>query len=217
MLKKLQALFSLTGIQTEILPGIKIAFFLVYAIFVQFRQELLAALGIGDIKPVAAYIVLAIGASLGSVVLWAISGYILDPLYDLFSGPGGFWTRKPGRPWGFFYSAYDLDQFRKRARERLAKEEPAYKDTKTNILDPALERLKSKNAQLHKEVQSELENSKSFRNAVLPTIFLLGWFAHTGSVAPALVSLVALIVFVELFSRGRAQHALKTYRWLVEN
>ena len=217
MLKKLQQLFSLTGIQTEVLPGIKISFFVVYAVFVQFRQELLAVIGIGDIKPVAAYIVLAIGASLGSVLLWAFSGYILDPLYDLLYGPGGPWTRKPGRPWGFFYSGYDLDQFRKRARDRLAKDESAYKDTKTNIHLPTLDRLKSKNSQLHKEVESELENSKAFRNAVLPVIFLLGWFAYTGSIGPALVSLVALIAFVELSFRGRAQHALKAYRWLVES
>ena len=49
MLKKFQELFSVTGIRTKVLPGIKIAFFLVYAVFVQFRQELLAGIGIGDV------------------------------------------------------------------------------------------------------------------------------------------------------------------------
>jgi hypothetical protein len=186
MLKKFQELFSVTGIRTKVFPGIKIAFFLVYAIFVQFRQELLAGIGIGDIKPVSAYIVLAVGASLGSIVLWAISGYIFDPLYDLLYGPDGLWTRKPGRMWGFFYSGYDLDQFRNRARTRLAK------DPKDNILDPTLAIVKSKNPQLHEEVADELENSKAFRTAILPTFFLLVWFTYLGSVAPALISLVAL-------------------------
>jgi hypothetical protein len=116
MLKKFQQLFSVTGVRTEVLPGIRIAFFVVYASFVQFRHEILDALGTGDVKPVTAYIVLAIGASLGSVVLWLISGYLLDPIYDLLYGPNGFWTRKSGRPLGFFYSGYDLDHFRRRAR-----------------------------------------------------------------------------------------------------
>jgi len=217
MLKKLQQLFGLTGIRTEILPGIKIAFFVVYAIFVQFREQVLASLGIGDVKPIAAYIVLAIAASLASVVLWAVSGYILDPIYDLFYGPGGWWTRKPGRQWGFFYSGYDLDHFRRSARERLAKENPSYKDTGISIYRPTFDRLKSKNTELYAEGQAELENSKAFRNAILPTGFLLAWFVYTGSVGPALVSFIALIALLELSFRGRAHHALTAYRWLAEN
>jgi hypothetical protein len=217
MLKKLQQIVSLTGIRNDVLPGIKIAFFLVYALFVQFRQELLAIFGIGQIKPVAAYIILAIGASVGSVVLWAISGYILDPLYNLLYGPAGRWTRKSGRPWGIFYSGYDLDQFRQLARKKLSEAQPVYKKPDMSIYRPTLDRLRSGNPKLYEEVESELENSKAFRNAILPTIFLLVWFAYSKAVGPALVSLVALIALIELSFRGRAQHTLKAYRWLTED
>jgi hypothetical protein len=102
------------------------------------------------------------------------------------------------------------------ARDRLAKEDSSYGDARISIYSPTLERLKSGNSQLYEEVQSELENSKAFRNAVIPTAFLLGWFGYTSSIAPALVSLVALITFVEVSFRARAQHSLKAYRWLVE-
>jgi hypothetical protein len=215
--KKFHTLFSLAGIRDEVFPGIRLAFFPVYAILIQFQEQILSWLGLVDVKPVVAYITLGLGAVLGSILLWAVSGYIFDPLYDLLYGDRGLWTRTPGRKLWFFSSGYDLDQFRKHARSVLANENSVYNNHKISIRKPALEKLRKGDAELYKEVKSELENSKSFRTALLPVIFLGGWFIWNKEPVPALVAVTAFVVLVELSFRARAGHSLMTYRWLATN
>ncbi len=216
MADKLATLFSYAGVRHDVLPGIRMAFLPVLALAIQFKTEILTFVGISNVSPTLSYTSLALVAVLGSVVLWAWAGYVLDPLYDALYGPGKPWTRSPGRKFLFFTSGYDLEKFRTIARERLTKEDRTYADSNTAIYGPVFQRLKSTDAALYESLQAELQNSKSFRNAVLPVLFLAGWFFSQGSWVPGLVATMALITLLELSFRSRASHALEAYRWLAK-
>ena len=215
MADKLRKVFSYTGVRDEVFPGIRLAFLPVWALTLEFKQQLLGFLGLPEASRTLSHTVVVVTTVVGSVALWAWAGYLLDPLYDFLYGPKGLWTSSPGRKWLFFTSAYDLDRFRTRAREALAKEDPVYRDPDMAIYGQTLKKLAIADAALHGAVQAQLENSKAFRSAVLPVLGLMIYFFWYHSWGAALVATVALIAVLELSFRFRASHALEAYRWLV--
>jgi hypothetical protein len=214
MADKLRKMFSYVGVRDEVLPGIRFAFIPVWALTLQFRQQLLELLGLPQSSNEVAYAVIAITTVAGSVVLWAWGGYVLDPIYDGLYRPGGPWT-SPGRKWLFFSSGYDLDQFRTEARTKLAAENPIYADPEQSIYKPIVGTLKKESLASYQVIEAELENSKAFRSAVLPLLVLAIVYLLNRSWSPALVATLAFVAVLELSFRYRANHALEAYRWFV--
>ena len=122
--EKFKTLFSLVGIRSEVLPGISVAFFLVYFILFHFQPRILTSLGLQGMDATQSDTLLGIAAVLGSVVLWFISGAIWDkPVYRYalelnkrirrhVRRPGGSWrvdenyVRVAGQ-WAYLYRALD--------------------------------------------------------------------------------------------------------------
>ncbi|GBF05231.1 hypothetical protein DAERI_030397 [Deinococcus aerius] len=214
--KKLKALSTLSGIRTEVFPGIGISFIITYLYFWLFRHRLPEVLGIENMEPLAASAALALAALLTSVAAWVVSGYVFDPLYDLFYGLGGQWTKKPGRPLGIFYSGYELEFFRKQAREKLARENKNYADQGISIYGFIINRLEFESAERYEKIERKLSTSKALRNTILPTFLLAVWLIYRDSAIYSLILLVISVVLIQQSFELRAKHTLDSYRWFIE-
>lgn len=215
--EKFKTLFSLVGIRSEVLPGISVAFFPVYAILFHFRSRILAGLGLQGMDATKSDALLGIAAVLGSVVLWFISGAIWDkPVYDRLYGQGRPWTRSPETRLMLFTSGYELERFRESAREKLTRTNPLYADRNVSIYAPILENVRTGDPDRYKEIKGELQISKVFRNALLPMIFITTWFLYKLAFVSAIVTLLFLFVFLAISFHFRALHSLRAYRWYVE-
>jgi len=160
---------------------------------------------------------LGIAAVLGSVVLWFISGAIWDkPVYDRLYGEGRLWTRSAETQLMLFTSGYELEKFRKLARQKLARTNPLYTDPHISIYAPIMEKVSTGDPNRYKEIKDELQISKVFRNALLPMIFIAAWFLYKLAFVSAIVTLFFLFVFFATSFHYRALHSLRAYRWYVE-
>ena len=215
--EKFKTLFSLVGIRSEVLPGISVAFFLVYFILFHFQPRILTSLGLQGMDATQSDTLLGIAAVLGSVVLWFISGAIWDkPVYNRLYGENRPWTRSPETKLMLFTSGYELEKFRKLARQKLARTNPLYADSNISIYAPIMENVSTGDPNRYKEIKGELQISKVFRNALLPVIFVAAWFLYKLKFVPAIVTVLLLFVFLAISFHYRALHSLRAYRWFVE-
>ena len=213
MTKKLSTLFSLAGIKLDVLPGISIAFWPVYVILSQIRIPMLMAFHLQRAPDSVVEPVFGLLVVLCSVALWAISGFIFDPIYDHFYGPNGAWTRSPKPRLLIFPPAYDLDRFRTLARHKLAATNSVYSDPNISIYTPVMEALRTSDAELRSDVKTELQISKVFRNALLPGLILTGWFIYTRAYMIGILALLMVVVWAAISFRYRASHSTRAYRY----
>ena len=209
--EKQKTLFSISGVRHDVLPGIYIAVFFSYAFLYQFRASLFEALQI-NIEPALMYTIVGVASIFGGVVLWFISGAIWDPLYNLLYTTGGLWTKSGGRKLGVFYPGYELEKYRKLVRKQLESIDEVYADPEVSIYDPVFDDLKPRDPELYKELKGKLQNSKTFRNTLLPILALVLWSAYKQQLAIALVSTVVFVSLLAMSFQQRATHCQTAYR-----
>ena len=212
--KKFSILFSLIGLRTDVLPGIRISVIPVFLSLEYFRWELLAQIGWYDLSPFLIHLLVVVFSMLGGVICWFVSGWIFDPLYDWLYGPDKPFTKR-GQHLIIFPQGYSLNAHRKSARTKIAdknKGNPAYQDEENPIYDSILAVLSKHNVSELDSIMSHLQNSKTLRNAILPLLVLVVVAIYSGEYWMSAILLSVSILLFAASASFRVKHTERMYQ-----
>lgn len=207
--RKIQTLFSLTGLRSEVLPGIRISVLPAFILLEHFRTGLLTRIGLKTLAPAPGQVLVGVLAVFTGVASWFVSGWIFDPPYDWLYGPDKPFTRHGGR-YGPFPSGYQLNVERRQARVKLGAKEAKYTDPNIPIYGRVFKVVEKHRHPQLPGIKATLTNAKTVRNAILPVLGLVYVTVQAEWYAWAAFLLLALVLFVTHCSL-RLKHSVDLY------
>lgn len=209
--RKITLLFSISGFKEDVLPGIYISVIPAFLLLEQYRDEFLTKIGLGGFSFPADHIIVGLIAILIGIASWFVSGWIFDPIFDVLYGNDKRFT-KLKRDYGPFKSGFALNDQRKKARDKISEKDADYKDERYSIFKPICDVLKRHHKNLYTSYKTDLVNSKTIRNSLLP---LSGLIISTYLNNEFLLSAsLALLVFILFFvnSNLRQTYMFNVYK-----
>lgn len=190
------------GFDLSLFPGIPIAAIPLFFIFNDYKNSLFDFLGLNIQFGYQQTIIILILTLIASIVIYEISGWCLDWIYD------GFYPQKKNRN-------SELNKYINLARQKWIIKNHIYKSVSVSIYQPTLEKVEKDDETEYKKIKGKLAVSKLLRIIVIPTL-ILGILKITNKdIVLGIVCVIIAVIFLFISFKYRAEHSKRLYRWFI--
>jgi hypothetical protein len=201
-LGKLNKTASSLGFDLSLFPGIPIAAIPLYFIFNDFKKSLFYFLGLNIQSGYQQSIIILIFTLIASIIIYKISGWCLDWIYD------GYYPEKKN-------NTSDLNKYITSARQKWITENKIYESV--SIYQPTLEKVEKDNEVEYKKVKEKLSLSKLFRIIVIPTLIFGILKISNEDIILGVACIIIAVICLFISFNYRAEHSKRMYRWFISS
>jgi hypothetical protein len=201
-LNKLNKTANTLGFDLSAFVGIPIAAILLFFVFDNYKNPLLSFLGLDSLTGYQRTVIILILTLIVSVIVYKISGWCLDWIYD------GFYSEKKNKN-------SELNQYINSARQKWSATNLIYETV--SIYQPTLEKVEKNDESEYKQIKQKLAVSKIFRIIVLPGLILGIIKVINKDFSFGIICLIIAVVCLFISFNYRAEHSKRLYRWFISS
>lgn len=197
---KLNKTANTLGFDLSAFVGIPIAAIILFFVFDNYKNLLLSFLGLDSLTGYQGTVIILILTLIVSVIVYKISGWCLDWIYD------GFYSEKKNKN-------SELNQYINSARHKWGATNLIYQTV--SIYQPTLEKVEKEDESEYKKIKQKLAVSKIFRILVLPGLILGIIKMLNKDFFIGIICLIISVVCLFISFNYRAEHSKRLYRWFI--
>lgn len=201
-LTKLNTTANTLGFDLSTFVGIPIAAIILFFVFNNYKIPVLNFLGLDSLTGYQGAVTILILTLIVSVIVYKISGWCLDWIYD------GFYSEKKNKN-------SELNQYINSARQKWVTTNLIFQNVP--IYEPTLEKVENDDKGEYKKIKQKLAVSKVFRIIVLPSLVLGIVKMFNKDFLPGIMCLIIAIVCLLISFNYRAEHSKRLYRWFISS
>lgn len=201
-LTKLNKTANTLGFDLSGFVGIPIAAVILFFVFDNYKNLLLRFLRLDSLTDYQGTVVILILTLIVSVIVYKISGWCLDWIYD------GFYSEKKNKN-------SELNQYINAARQKWGATNLIYQTV--SIYQPTLEKVEKDDESEYTKIKQKLAVSKTFRIIVLPGLTLGIIKMLDKDFLFGIICIIIAIVCLFISFNYRAEHSKRLYRWFISS